>query len=116
MPDISDTIEPGSTEYGDRQVLTDRMRQISAQAATPVPTKSNAPQRAQDRLAAGPVSDKPVTSGMSVGPGATPSTVNDPLQSSEADRYRMLAQNARNPYLRHLARKQLEVIMARGKR
>lgn len=115
MPEITDAIEPGSLEYGDRQVVEDRVRQINAQAkARPQLPPGQVTQRSRDRLATGPVSEKPVTSGLSVGPGPGPTPVNDPTMSPEAERYRLVAQNARNPYLRHLARNALRALLSRS--
>jgi len=72
--DISRSIEPGSTEYGDRQVVEDRIRQISAQAqAAPPPRDGARAQRTMDRMQTAPVSDAPITAGLSLGPGAGPS-------------------------------------------
>lgn len=115
MVDISDTIEPGSTEYGDRQVLEDQMRQIQEQGNTRRPsTPGAATQRARDRLAAGPVSDAPVTDGLSVGPGAGPQHVANPASGPLAEKYRIMATEARNPYLRHLARNALRAMINEG--
>ena len=115
MVDISDTIEPGSTEYGDRQVLEDQMRQIQQQPATRRPSTPGAvTSRAQDRLATGPVSEKPVTSGLSVGPGSGPVVEAGPEESPLMEKYRIIATEARNPYLRHLARNALRAMLNRS--
>jgi len=107
--DITDSIEPGSLEYGERDAVKTRMQQALA-GAQPGPAREPGArmQRTSDRLSSGPVSDKPVTAGLSVGPGAGPrqSTV---LQSSEAQKYKILAQQARNPMIRKMA---LDVLRA----
>jgi len=116
--EISRSIEPGSLEYGDRQVVSDRLSQISAQAQPQgpsiAPPVGPAAGGADAKLAGGPVSDKPVTSGLSVGPGAGPESAIDPAQSAEAEKYRTIAANARNPYLRHLARNALRALINRS--
>lgn len=116
MAEITDAIEPGSLEYGDRQVVEDRVKQINAQSGqgrSQVPP-GQVSQRTSERLSQGPISDKPVTSGLSVGPGPGPAPVNDPTQGPEAERYRLIAQNARNPYLRHMARNALRALIKRS--
>lgn len=106
--DISRSLEPGSTEYGDRQVIEDRIKQVGAQAQAPsVPPAGAASARGMAQLAQGSVSDLPVTDGLSVGPGATPSPA-DALQASpRVDQLRLIAKNARTPRLRALARDML---------
>ena len=112
--DINRSIEPGSTEYGDRQVIEDRIAQslqmgdVSRQPTPPGAVSG----RAQSRLASGPVSDKPITDGLSVGPGAGPNKATM-TEAPELEKYRLIAQNARNPYLRHLARSALRANMRR---
>lgn len=102
--DISRSIEPGSTEYGDRQVVEDRIRQISAQAQAAPPSKDGSKARsAIDRTLGGPVSDQPITAGLSVGPGAGPST-QPVVAGPRVEKLRILAQEARSPRLRALAR------------
>ena len=115
MAEITDAIEPGSMEYGDRQVFEDRVKQINAQATPrqPVP-QGEAVQPSRDKLAQGSFSERPITDGLSVGPGASPTPVNDPTMGPEAERYRLIAQNARNPYLRHLARSALKALIKRS--
>jgi hypothetical protein len=103
--DIARSIEPGSTEYGDRQVVSDRIQQIVGQAQAPArPTPGAASSRAQDRLAGGPVSDLPVTDGLSVGPGAGPTQAPVIANTPRVEQLRVVAANARSPRLRALAR------------
>jgi len=111
--EISRSIEPGSTEYGDRQVLQDRMAQISAQTGGQAPPPAT-PAPAMSKLASGGVSELPVTDGMSVGPGAGPATAANPAESPLIERYRLIATTARNPQLRQLARKQIEILLNQG--
>lgn len=113
--DIADTIEPGSTEYGDRQVLEDQMRQINEQSRNrPVPAPGAVSQRTQQRLENGPTSDLPVTAGLSVGPGPGPSQAGAPAEDPRLEKYRLIATQARNPYLRHLARNNLRALTRKG--
>ncbi len=104
--DIADSIEPGSLEYGDRQVVADRIQAASSQRnAASAPGAATA--ATQGRLAAGPVSDLPITDGLSVGPGAGA----DVKKSAPGeDQLRMIALNARNPLLRKIARDALVAI------
>ena len=112
---ISDTIEPGSLEYGDRQVVQDRIQQAMVQSQDRRPSTPGAvSQAAQSRLASGPVSDRPVTDGLSVGPGAGPTQIRTPELDPKVEQYRLIAANARNPQLRHLARSALRATITRG--
>ena len=102
--EISRSISPGSTEYGDRQVIEDRIGQVVQQARSPAAaTPGSASTGGLNKLSSGPVSDLPVTDGLSVGggAGATP----DPLAGVPmVDQLRVLAEHARSPRLRMLAR------------
>lgn len=114
--EIARSIEPGSLEYGDRQVVADRIQQAQVQKSGPTTSlgQGQAMQATQGRLSQGPVSDKPVTSGLSVGPGSGPMDAQDPANSPKAEQYRLLAANARNPYLRKIARNALKAHINRG--
>lgn len=114
--DIADSIEPGSTEYGERDVIKTRMQQ-ALQSATPGPDRQPGArmQRASSRLSSGPVSDKPVTAGLSVGPGAGPEQ-NSILQSSQAQKFKVLATQARNPMIRKMALDALRAMYMQEKR
>lgn len=102
--DIARSIEPGSTEYGDRQVVEDRIRQVSAQAQAAPPTRDGSRARsALDKTLGGPVSDQPITAGLSLGPGAGPSR-QPVVAGPRIEKLRILAQEARSPRLRALAR------------
>ena len=111
--DISRSISPGSTEYGDRQVLEDRIAQVVQQQAAPAVAPPGAASSAGlSKLSQGPVSDLPITSGLSVGPGAGPAR--DPLAGvPKAEQLRILAREARSPRIRALARDSLRA-MVRG--
>ncbi len=111
--DISDSIEPGSLEYGDRQVVTERIQQASNQRSQPA-TPGAATAAAQGRLASGPVSDLPVTDGLSVGPGANGLPANAVAESPDVQKFRLLALNARNPVIRKLARDALRATLSRS--
>ncbi len=105
--EINDSIEPGSLAYGDRQVVEDRIRQASQSKPAPHQPGSSSAATAQ-RLESGPVSDLPVTAGLSMGPGAGPMANEQPII---ADQYRTVAENARNPLLRKLARDALRATL-----
>jgi len=109
--ELNDAIEPGSLEYGDRQVVQDRISQIAA--GPPQQTPGAASQAAQGRLSQGPVSDLPVTDGLSVGPGRTPAP-NPPNNDPRLDALRNLAQHATSPMLRKLARNGLRAALVKG--
>ena len=107
---ISRSIEPGSLESGNRQVVSDQMQQIvgpGSQQAAPQPGAAGG--RAMDRLGQGGVSEKPITDGLSVGPGAGPVNIPQIAQSPRVDQLRIVAKNARSPRLRALARALLRV-------
>jgi len=111
--DISDSISPGSLEYGDRQVVEDRIAQSVQNAPTPsVPGAATA--NAQGRLAQGPVSDLPVTDGLSVGPGAGPASKQTLEESANIDKWRIMAKNGRSPVIRKMARDALRATLSRS--
>lgn len=111
--DISDSIAPGSTEYGDRQVIEDRIQQAAVQSPTPrVPGQASG--ATQDRLSAGPVSELPVTDGLSVGPGTGPVRAAGVEQGQTPEQLRLIATNARNPVIRKLARDALRANLNRS--
>ncbi len=111
--DISDSISPGSLEYGDRQVVEDRIQQAAVAAPAPR-TPGAASSATQGKLAQGGVSDLPVTSGLSVGPGAGPSIQAGPPQGARPEQLRLIATNARNPLMRKLARDTLRATLLGG--
>ena len=111
--DISDSISPGSLEYGDRQVVEDRIQQAAIAAPAPR-TPGAAASATQDRLGQGPVSNLPVTSGLSVGPGAGPSNKQMVEQSANIDKWRIMAQNGRSPVIRKMARDALRATLSRS--
>ncbi len=111
--DIADSIEPGSTEYGDRQVIEERIQQAASQRAEPR-TPGAVSGATQDRLSQGSVSDLPITSGLSVGPGAGPSATSALGEGTDIEQFRLIATTARNPLLRKLARDALTAITQRG--
>lgn len=114
--EVSASITPGSLEYGDRQVVEDRIQQAMVQSQSAQPAKTGSvSQAAQGRLASGPVSDLPVTDGLSTGPGAGPAQLRRPELDPMIEQYRMIALNARSPQLRQLARNALRATITRGR-
>jgi len=111
--DISDSISPGSTEYGDRQVIEDRIQQAAATQAPAAPSGA-INSATQDRLSRGPVSDLPVTDGLRLGPGSGPAPAAGQLQGTDFEQLRLIATEARNPLLRKLARDALTARVQRG--
>lgn len=118
--DIMSTLEPGSTDYGDRQVLTNQLQEALASsqqqgpmvpAGTPPPPEPGGSEL--DYLDAEHSSDLPVTDGLSVGPGASPPSVN-PTDSPKIEKLRLIATGARSPVLRHMARNALKAEIRRG--
>ncbi len=104
--DVTRSIEPGSIPSGEAGPLDDRIKQAMATApAAPQPGAAGG--RSLDRLAQGPVSDKPVTDGLTVGPGASPAPAQGLQPSKRIDHLRNIAQNARSHRLRALARDML---------
>ena len=111
--EISRSIEPGSTQYGDRQVVEDRIAQVMQSGNRTAAPPGAASQAGMGKLEQGPVSDLPVTDGLSVGPGAGPAPA-DPLAGiPKAEQLRILAKEARSPRIRALARSSLRA-MVRG--
>ena len=108
--EISRSIEPGSLESGNRQVVSDRISQIVGPGSAPTPQQPGAASgRAQERLGKGEVSEKPITDGLSVGPGAAPANTPQIAESPRVNQLRIVAKEARSPRLRALARDLLRV-------
>ncbi len=104
--DVTRSIEPGSIASGERGPLEDRMKQAMA-AAPQAPAPGAAGGRGLDRLAQGPVSDKPVTDGLALGPGASPAPQGGIKDSPRINQLRLIATEARTPRMRALARDML---------
>jgi len=101
--EISDSISPGSTEYGDRQVIEDNIQQVvQAEPVGHVAGSSSA--GAQGKLSQGSFSDLPVTDGLSLGPGAGPPQNATIEGGANIDKFRLIAKNGRNPVIRKMAR------------
>jgi len=107
-------IQPGSTEYGERQNLEQGLSSAMGappagpggpSPATPVAPLPDNPLGA---LLGGEISgdNLPVTDGLSIGPGAGPATEH-PMMSSRAQRLRSLATEAASPVARAAARRAL---------
>ncbi len=111
--DISRSIEPGSTEYGDRDALAGRIQDALGGGAggAPAPGAQVTPSAPQgggmdpmQRLLGGAHStDMPATSGMSVGPGSS-GQATAMADSPRIEKLRSIATGAKSPYLRQLAR------------
>jgi hypothetical protein len=117
--DISRTIEPGSLDYGDRQVVNANLQQAlggGGGTVSPAP-QAMPPEPEEDELEfldQGPVSELPVTAGLSAGPGGPPAGT--PLvETSKVERLRLLATEATSPVMRHLARQALRAELARAR-
>lgn len=111
--DIGRSITPGSIPYGEKQALQSNISgavsKNSASAAGPQARKGRSgPQplgNPMDKLLAGDYkSDLPVTSGLTKGPGRSPSQVSQEMLSPKMERYRQLALMGKNPMMRKLAR------------
>ncbi len=113
-------IDPGSTEFGDRGPLEEGMSAIASATnpagaapgggpqggAVPGPTPAG-----QDPLAAmlgGGIASRglPITDGLSMGPGETPSA-EAPLPSALEQRLKLIMENATSPYVREIASRAL---------
>jgi hypothetical protein len=115
--DISRTIEPGSLDYGNRQVVANRLQEtIPALQGGSVPSApapgAPAPGGPQDPIArllsGGYSSDLPPTDGLSVGPGAGPASTGVGIASSPLiEKLRLIATEASSPLLRTYARASL---------
>ncbi len=121
---MRDAIEPGSTDYGDRQTLEAGLAEATQQS-TPAPADLAAPAPAGgpgDPLSMllegglGLDTDAPLTSGLSVGPGPGPALSGDPVAMSQAERLRMVATQAASPQLRAAARRLLKRLDSTGER
>lgn len=116
-------IEPGSTEYGDRQTLEQGLQALSGGAAPEMggevmsPTTTVPAQGSPfSSLLAGdvaPNSNNPLTAGLSVGPGAGPQRAPGPTDNDVGDRLRMIAEQSSSATLRRLAVLRLQA-MQRG--
>ncbi len=120
-------ISPGSTQYGDRQGLEAGLGQAFGGAGGPAGSgpagsgpaspPSMAPSGGDplgQLLAGGIAPDgNPLTSGISVGPGpGAPQPT--PFAGTEYERLRFLAERAKTPMLRHMARQALRRKVLRG--
>jgi hypothetical protein len=122
--DISDTIQPGSLEYGERQAVAGRLQEAlptlqggtSSSAVAPGAPAPGAPQDPMQRLLGGGFSsDLPVTDGLSLGPGAGPPTSSVAMaESPTIGKLRLIAMQASSPLLRHYARTALRRELQKG--
>ena len=114
--DLANSIEPGSTEYGDRQVLEQGLAAaVPGNAGGPDPAAAAPPAPVDglgDPLGAllggsvDPQGGGAITDGLSVGPGTGPGGVSQ-QQDPRLTRLQQLAQHAKSPLLRASARNEL---------
>jgi hypothetical protein len=116
--DIARTIEPGSLPQGDRQAFAANLQQAlagSQQAgpSVPPPGPGGADPLGDELgfLDSETISDKPVTAGLSVGPGGGPAPTT--VDSPKIEKLRAIALGARSPVLRQMARDALRAEIAR---
>jgi hypothetical protein len=118
---VKRAIEPGSVPFGQRQELEAQIGQAlgatsPGQTPTPQPGPTVAPTSADPvgALLGGGVNVQPdvLTAGLSVGPG--PGTMADEVPTELEQRLMLLAQQARSPQLRAMARMALRRIKRRG--
>ncbi len=115
------SIEPGSTEYGDRQELEAGLSsavQPGAPAQSPQASAQTAAGNPLAALLGGDINpnqaeDLPTTAGLSVGPGPGPygADTEDPRMV----KLRQAATTARSPELRQIARNELRRLVREGK-
>lgn len=105
-------IEPGSTSYGDRQVLEAGLSEVSGGTAPSPGNPGAAPTTAFpdtgnpfSHMLSGEISpeDQPLTSGLSVGPGPSPNLQPGPLDGDLGSRLKAIANQTTSPTLRRLA-------------
>lgn len=126
MVDLAAGIEPGSTEYGDRQTLEAGLATLpSAPGGAPAPSApagGGAPpiNGVTDPLGAlmsgviDPGQSGALTDGLSVGPGTPPPGQGEAEQPVKT-RLREIAMNARSPVLRAIARNELRRLTRQAK-
>lgn len=119
--DLQHSIEPDSTEYGDRAQLEEGLSVLGAQQSSAPPAVTaggSAPSATPPSETLGdPMalllsdelspSDRPVTHGLSFGPGAGRAPQFGEGPNPEIERLRAVAQFARTPQLRAAARRLL---------
>ncbi len=111
--DISRSIEPGSLPYGERQEVAGNLQAaLGGQGAGPAPAPEAPAQEVDaeidpmERLLSGDhSSDLPITEGLPYGPGGGGAAAVPELP--EIERVRLVAENAKSPVLRYLARNAL---------
>ena len=120
--DVARSIEPGSTESGERGPLAADIQsnlQGLAGAGPSLGPEATSPDIGGidpiQKLLDGETSDLPVTDGMDVGPGAGPGTGLDAVkQSPRVQKLRMIALGAKSPVLRQFARNALRAEIRRA--
>lgn len=117
------SIEPGSVPYGDRQTLEAGLAELAGGAAPgpmggPMAPPGAAPQGddmldPEGILASETISDLPITSGLTVGPGEGP--FQGIAATTEQQRLQELAINANSPLIRYMAMVALRQLRHRQK-
>lgn len=113
--ELTHAIEPGSTEYGQRQLLEEGLAGLTTQGG-PMPGATppagggglGIPSNPLDPLLSGELDapSAPLTDGLSFGPGDGPLPPQG-ISDATVDRLRIIALEAQSPVLRHLARRAL---------
>ena len=125
---MTDSIEHGSTPYGERGPMEDSIS--SGLGASPPPGAGGGGPMAQPQPNVAPVGGSPMdlllsgdypndpslplTDGLGVGPGAGPLEPEGPPVPPLVERFRMVAQHAKSPTLRAEARAALKILYERG--
>ncbi len=104
--DVTRSIEPGSVPSGERGPMEDRIKQAMATQPT-APAPGAASGRGMDKLGQGAVSERPITDGLSLGPGVGAEGQKELPATNRIDTLRLIAKEARTPRLRALARDML---------
>ena len=118
------SISPGSTEYGERQVLEEGLASVagggdtgsSGGGSVPAPTHPARGNPLSDLIAGNinPDSQEPVTAGLSVGPGDGPSRAPSAINSDIGMKLQAVAKHAASPVLRRLAQDRLRRLHRKG--
>ncbi len=123
MPTTGDAIEPGSLEQGQRGPTEDLLGGLGGGAPTgPAGPGSPAPPAGGDPLGAlmggnvVPQSGDAITDGLDVGPGFSPSQARAALPDDYTQRLRLIAEHARTPHLRYIAKEMLRRRVRMNKR
>lgn len=110
---LTDMIEPGSTEYGDRGPLEQGLGQMGSPGSAPPGAPASGDPAGMLPPAGDPLEallsgelgtpDGPQTAGLSVGPGPGPAA-EVPFTDDVSEKLRVIADTAKTPRLRAMAR------------